>query len=73
MKVKILRGYLNKLPPDFDDKEVTILDYNSGMVYDTPKYIEAIEDEAEYLVFIFKKKGGNYEYRTFRQTRCNFN
>ena len=57
MKVKILRGYLNKLPPDFDDKEVIILDYKSGMVYDTPSVIEVEnENDNEYLSLIFNYK-----------------
>lgn len=57
MKVKILRGYLNKLPPDFDNKEVTILDYKSGMVYDTPSMIEVEnENNDEYLSLIFNYK-----------------
>ena len=57
MKVKILRGYLNKLPPDFDNKEVTVIDYKSGMVYDTPSIIEVEnENDNEYLSLIFNKE-----------------
>ena len=57
MKVKILRGYLNKLPPDFDNKEVTVIDYKSGMVYDTPSVIEVEnENDNQSLCLIFNCK-----------------
>ena len=54
MKVKILRGYLNKLPPDFDDKEVTFFDYKKGTVYDTPNTVYVCdESDSNYLDLIF--------------------
>ena len=57
MKVKTLKGYLNKLPPDFDDKEVTIFDYRTGMVYDTPGTVYVVdESDEDYLDLIFNIK-----------------
>ena len=57
MKVKTLKGYLNKLPPDFDDKEVTIFDYRTGMVYDTPSTVYVVdESDEDYLDLIFNIK-----------------
>lgn len=57
MKVKILKGYLNKLPPDFDNKEVTFMDYKTGMAYNTPDIVHVVdESDDKYLDFIFNYK-----------------
>lgn len=54
MKVSTLRNYLNRLPRDFDNKEVTYRDYKTGTVYDTPEYVYVVdESDSEYLDFIF--------------------
>lgn len=54
MKVSTLKNYLNRLPRDFDNKEITYRDYKTGIVYNTPEYIYVVdESDSEYLDFIF--------------------
>lgn len=57
MKVSTLKNYLNRLPRDFDNKEITYRDCKTGTVYNTPEYIYVVdESDSKYLGFIF-----NYE------------
>ena len=54
MKVSTLRNYLNRLPRDFDNKEITYRDYKTGTVYNSPEYVYVVdESDDEYLDFIF--------------------
>lgn len=57
MKVATLKAYLNRLPKDYDNKEVTFFDYKTSKAHKTTEYIYVVDENDEnYLDFIF-----NYE------------
>lgn len=57
MKVSTLKAYLNRLPKDYDNKEVTFFDYKTSIAHKTTDYIYVVdESDKQYLDFIF-----NYE------------
>lgn len=57
MQVQTLRNYLNRLPKEFDDKEITFYDYKTNKAYQTKEYVYVVDEtDPNWLDFIF-----NYE------------
>lgn len=54
MNVATLKNYLNNLPKEYDNKEVTFFDYKASKAHATPQYIYVVdESDSKYLDFIF--------------------
>lgn len=54
MKVSTLKSYLNQLPKEFDNKEITFFDYKTSTAHKTTEYIYVVDENDEnYLDFVF--------------------